>query len=184
LNTRIPEFSATAFVKGDFADVTDHDLLGHWSVVFFYPADFSFVCPTELADLAALYGDFQELGVEIYSVSTDTHFCHKAWHDTSDAISAIKFPMLGDPTGEVSLGFDVLIEDSGLAERGTFVVNPDGIIKSIEISDGAVGRDARDLLRKIKAAQWVAANPSDVCPARWVLGQETLKPSAELVGQI
>jgi peroxiredoxin (alkyl hydroperoxide reductase subunit C) len=184
LNTRIPAFAATAYVDGGFRDITDQHLLGGWSVVFFYPADFSFVCPTELADLASVYDSFQELQTEIYSVSTDTHFAHKAWHDTSDAIGAIRFPMLGDPSGQIARGFGVLIEETGLAERATFLVNPEGVIKAIEVSDGAVGRDARDLLRKVKAAQWVASNPEEVCPARWVLGADTLRPSAELVGQI
>jgi peroxiredoxin (alkyl hydroperoxide reductase subunit C) len=184
LNTRIPEFSVTAYAEGDFREVTDQHLLGGWSVVFFYPADFSFVCPTELADLADRYDDFKELQTEIYSVSTDTHFSHKAWHDTSDAIKTIEFPMLGDPSGQVTRGFDVMIEETGLAERATFLINPEGVIKAIEISDGAVGRDAQDLLRKVRAAQWVAANPADVCPAKWVLGADTLKPSAELVGHI
>jgi peroxiredoxin (alkyl hydroperoxide reductase subunit C) len=184
LNTPIPEFAATAYKDGDFTDLTDKDLLGHWSVVFMYPADFSFVCPTELQDLASVYDQFKDLDTEIYSVSTDTHFSHKAWHDTSEAISGIEFPMLGDPTGAVSRGFDALIEETGLAERATFLINPEGIIKAIEISDGAVGRDAHDLLRKVKAAQWVAANPADVCPAHWVFGDATLTPSAELVGKI
>jgi peroxiredoxin (alkyl hydroperoxide reductase subunit C) len=184
LNTRIPEFSVKAYADGAFRDISDQHLLGGWSVVFFYPADFSFVCPTELADLASLYQDFRALQTEIYSVSTDTHFSHKAWHDSSDAISTIKFPMLGDPSGQITRGFGVMIEEAGLAERATFLINPEGIIKAIEISDGSVGRDARDLLRKVKAAQWVAANPEEVCPARWVLGADTLKPSAELVGQI
>jgi peroxiredoxin (alkyl hydroperoxide reductase subunit C) len=184
LNTRIPEFSVTAYAAGAFRDITDQHLLGGWSVVFFYPADFSFVCPTELADLAEHYGEFKELGTEIYSVSTDTHFSHKAWHDTSDAIKTIQFPMLGDPAGQVTRGFGVMIEETGLAERATFLIDPQGTIKAIEISDGAVGRDARDLLRKVRAAQWVAANPAEVCPATWVLGADTLRPSAELVGHI
>jgi peroxiredoxin (alkyl hydroperoxide reductase subunit C) len=177
-------FNATAYADGGFRDVSDQHLLGGWSVVFFYPADFSFVCPTELADLASLHDEFRAVQTEIYSVSTDTHFSHKAWHDTSDAVSAIQFPMLGDPSGQVTRGFGVMIEETGLAERATFLINPEGVIKAIEISDGSVGRDARDLLRKVKAAQWVAANPGDVCPARWVLGADTLKPSAKLVGQI
>jgi peroxiredoxin (alkyl hydroperoxide reductase subunit C) len=184
LNTRIPEFRVNAYNNGEFSQVTDLDLLGSWSVIVFYPADFSFVCPTELEDLANLYGEFQAVGTQIYSVSTDTHFSHKAWHDTSDAISKIQFPMLGDPARQLTNGFGVLIEDTGLAERATFVVNPDGVIKGIEISDGSVGRDARDTLRKVKAAQWVDANPGEVCPARWVLGAQTLEPSAELVGKI
>ena len=184
LNTRIPEFRATYYQNGEFKDLTDQDLLGHWSVVFFYPADFTFVCPTELSDLADMYPQLKELGVEVYSVSTDTHFSHLAWHESSSSVGSIAFPMVGDPTGQVSRGFGVMIEADGLAERGTFIIDPDGIIKAIEISDGPVGRNAADTLRKVKAAQWVAANPSDACPAKWAFGDEVLKPGADLVGKI
>jgi len=184
LNTRIPEFSATYYQNGDFAEVTDQDLLSHWSVMFFYPADFTFVCPTELSDLADLYPQFKELGVEVYSVSTDTHFSHLAWHESSEAVGKIQFPMVGDPNAKLARGFNVMIEEAGLAERGTFIINPEGMIKAIEISDGAVGRNAADTLRKVKAAQWVAANPADACPAKWAFGDEVLKPGADLVGKI
>ncbi|MCL1897851.1 MAG: alkyl hydroperoxide reductase subunit C [Micrococcales bacterium] len=184
LNQQIPQFEATHYQAGEFKDLTDKDLLGHWSVVFFYPADFTFVCPTELSDLADLYPQFVDLGAEVYSVSTDTHFSHLAWHDSSEAVGKINFPMVGDPTGAISRGFDVFIEDAGLAERGTFIINPEGIIKAVEISDGAVGRNAADTLRKIKALQWVAANPADACPAKWALGDEVLHPGADLVGKI
>jgi len=184
LNTRIPEFAAKYYQNGDFHDMTDKDLLGHWSVVFFYPADFTFVCPTELSDLADLYPKFKEEGVEVYSVSTDTHFSHLAWHESSEAVGKIEFPMVGDPTGQICRGFEVMIEDAGLAERGTFLVDPEGQIKAIEISDGPVGRNAADTLRKVKAAKWVAANPSDACPAKWAFGDSVLKPGADLVGKI
>ena len=184
LNTRIPEFAADFFQKGDFHKMTDQDLLGHWSVVFFYPADFTFVCPTELSDLADLYPQFKELGVEIYSVSTDTHFSHMAWHESSETVGKIDFPMVGDPTGQISKGFGVYIKEDGLAERGTFLINPEGVIKAIEISDGPVGRNAADTLRKVKAAQWVASHPADACPAKWALGDDVLHPGADLVGKI
>jgi peroxiredoxin (alkyl hydroperoxide reductase subunit C) len=184
LNTEVKPFKATAFKQGKFIDVSDADLKGKWSVFFFYPADFTFVCPTELEDLADSYAEFQKLGVEIYAVSTDTHFCHKAWHDTSAAIKKINYTMVGDPTHAISKNFDVLIEEAGLADRGTFVVGPDGKIAIMEVSAGGVGRDAKELLRKIKAVQYVASHPGEVCPAKWQEGAKTLAPSLDLVGKI
>lgn len=184
INTRIKAFSTQAFHNGKFTSVSDADLHGKWSVVFFYPADFTFVCPTELGDLADHYDTFKSLGVEVYAVSTDTHFAHKAWHDSSDTISKIRFPMLGDPTGAITRNFDVMAEETGLALRGTFVINPEGEIKVCEIHDDGIGRDANELLRKVQAAQYVAAHPGQVCPAKWTPGAETLAPSLDLVGKI
>ena len=184
INTTIKPFKAQAFKQGKFIEVTDADLKGKWSVVVFYPADFTFVCPTELEDLADKYEEFKKLGVEIYSVSTDTHFSHKAWHDTSDAIRKVEYTMLADPTGTLTRNFDVMIEEEGLALRGTFVINPEGQIKLCEIHDNGIGRDASELLRKVKAAQYVASHPGEVCPAKWQEGAETLKPSLDLVGKI
>ena len=184
LNSTIQPFKATAYHNGQFVDVTEAQLRGHWSVVFFYPADFTFVCPTELGDLADHYDTFKSLGVEIYGVSTDTHFTHKAWHDTSDTIRKIRYPLLGDPTGRLTRNFGVMIEDAGLAQRGTFVVDPEGRIKLVEINDDGIGRDAKELLRKVQAAQYVAANPGQVCPAKWQQGAKTLTPSLDLVGKI
>ena len=184
INTAIKPFKAQAYHAGKFVEVTDATVKGKWSVFFFYPADFTFVCPTELGDMADLYAQFQKLGVEVYSVSTDTHFTHKAWHDASDTIKKIKYPMIGDPTGTITRNFDVMIEEEGLALRGTFVVNPDGVIKVCEIHDLGIGRDASELLRKVKAAQYVASHPGEVCPAKWTEGAETLKPSLDLVGKI
>ena len=184
VNTTIKPFKTTAYQNGKFVEVSDADLKGKWSVVFFYPADFTFVCPTELGDLADNYDTFKSLGVEIYGVSTDTHFTHKAWHDTSETIGKIKYPMLGDPTGTITRNFDVMIEEEGLALRGTFVINPEGQIKLCEIHDNGIGRDAKELLRKVQAAQYVAANPGQVCPAKWTPGAETLAPSLDLVGKI
>lgn len=184
INTEVKPFAAQAFKSGKFVGVSEADLKGKWSVVFFYPADFTFVCPTELGDLADNYAEFQKLGVEIYSVSTDTHFAHKAWHDTSAAVSKIGYTMVGDPTLAISRNFDVLIEEVGLADRGTFVVDPDGKIQIVEITAGGVGRDALELLRKIKAAQYVRNHPGEVCPAKWHEGEKTLAPSLDLVGKI
>jgi peroxiredoxin len=184
INTEIKPFSATAFHNGSFVDVSDADLKGKWSVVFFYPADFTFVCPTELGDLADNYAAFQELGVEIYSVSTDTHFTHKAWHDTSDTIGKIQYPMIGDPTGTISTNFEVLRDGQGLADRGTFVIDPEGVIQVLEITAEGVGRNAVELLRKVRAAQYVASHPGEVCPAKWEEGDDTLSPSLDLVGKI
>jgi len=184
INTEVKPFTADAFKDGKFITVSDADLKGKWSVVFFYPADFTFVCPTELEDLADNYAEFQNLGVEIYSVSTDTHFAHKAWHDTSEAVGKIKYVMVGDPTGQISRNFDVMIEAAGLADRGTFVIDPDGKIQIVEINAGGIGRDASELLRKVKAAQYVASHPGEVCPAKWEEGEKTLTPSLDLVGKI
>jgi peroxiredoxin (alkyl hydroperoxide reductase subunit C) len=184
INTEILPFSATAFHQGKFVDVTDADLRGRWSVVFFYPADFTFVCPTELGDLADHYAEFQALGVEIFSVSTDTHFVHKAWHDASDTIGKIQYPMIGDPTGTITTNFNVMRAGQGLADRGTFVIDPQGVIQIMEVSCEGVGRNAAELLRKIKAAQYVAAHPGEVCPAKWEEGEKTLAPSLDLVGKI
>ena len=184
INTPIKPFKAQAFKEGKFIEVSDADLKGKWSVVVFYPADFTFVCPTELEDLADNYGEFKKLGVEVYSVSTDTHFSHKAWHDTSDKIGKLKYAFLGDQLHTLSKAFGVLREDSGLADRATFVVDPDGVIQIMEITCEGVGRNANELVRKIRAAQYVRAHPGEVCPAAWEEGGETLAPSLDLVGKI
>jgi peroxiredoxin (alkyl hydroperoxide reductase subunit C) len=184
ISTEVKPFKAQAYHNGKFVPVTEASLKGKWSVVFFYPADFTFVCPTELGDLADNYAEFQKLGVEIYGVSTDTHFTHKAWHDTSDTIRKIQYPLVGDPTLTISRNFEVLIEEDGMAERGTFVIDPEGKIQVIELNAGNIGRDAQELLRKVKAAQYVAAHPGEVCPAKWKEGEATLKPSLDLVGKI
>lgn len=184
INTGILPFKAKAYHAGKFVDITEATLKGRWSVVFFYPADFTFVCPTELGDLADRYDEFRQLGVEIYAVSTDTHFTHKAWHDTSETIRKLTFPMIGDPTGTITRNFGVMIEAEGLAERGTFVIDPEGRIQIIEINAGGIGRDAGELLRKVRAAQYVAAHPGEVCPAKWQEGAQTLAPSLDLVGKI
>ncbi|HUN32960.1 MAG TPA: alkyl hydroperoxide reductase subunit C [Trebonia sp.] len=184
INTEVKPFTATAFHAGEFVEVSRDDLRGKWAIVFFYPADFTFVCPTELGDLADHYQDLQALGVEVYSVSTDTHFVHKAWHEASDTIGKIQYYMIGDPTATISQNFDVLREGQGLADRGTFVIDPDGIIQIVEIHPEGVGRNAAELVRKVKAAQYVRSHPNEVCPAKWEEGEETLVPSLDLVGKI
>lgn len=182
INKEIADFKVQSFVNGKFREVTKADVLGKWAVFFFYPADFTFVCPTELEDLANKYEEFKNIGCEIYSVSCDTHFVHKAWHDASDRIKKIQYMMLADPTGALARDFDVMIEADGMAERGTFVVNPEGKIVAYEVNAGNVGRNADELLRKVQALQFVAAHGDEVCPAKWQPGAETLKPSLDLVG--
>ncbi|MBQ8390626.1 MAG: peroxiredoxin [Oscillibacter sp.] len=184
INKEVSPFSVQAYVNNAFKTVTKEDILGKWSVFFFYPADFTFVCPTELEDLNNIYGKFQSAGCEIYSVSTDTHFVHKAWHDHSERISKIQYPMLADPTHVLCRDFEVLIESDGMAERGSFIVNPQGKIVSYEVSSGNVGRNADELFRKLQACQFVYDHGDEVCPAKWQPGAETLKPSLDLVGQL
>ena len=184
VNTPIKPFSATAYKAGEFVDITEADVKGKWAIFFFYPADFTFVCPTELEDLQDEYANLQSMGVEVFSVSTDTHFSHKAWHDTSPAIGKIQYYMVGDQTGTITTNFDVMREGAGLADRGTFVVDPDGIIQVMETTCEGVGRNAKELVRKVKAAIHVRNNPGQVCPAKWEEGSETLAPSLELVGKI
>lgn len=184
INTQIKPFKATALHNGKFVDVSNESVAGKWSVFVFYPADFTFVCPTELEDLAEQHAEFKKIGAEIYSVSTDTHFSHKAWHDTSEAIGKVTYPMIADPTHLLARNFEVLIEEEGMALRGTFVVNPEGQIKVMEVHDNGIGRVASELLRKVKAAQYIAAHPGEVCPAKWEEGAKTLTPSLDLVGKI
>ena len=184
VNTEIKPFSTTAFHKGAFVDVSDADVRGKWAVFFFYPADFTFVCPTELGDMADHYDELQKLGVEVYSVSTDTHFVHKAWHEASETIGKITYPMLGDANGDITRNFEVMRDGAGLADRGTFLVDPDGVIQFEEVTAEGIGRNAAELLRKIKAAQYVRAHPGEVCPAKWEEGDDTLAPSLDVVGKI
>ena len=184
IGKELQPFSAKAYQQGEFIDVSLDSMKGKWSVVCFYPADFTFVCPTELEDLQNQYATLKQLGVEVYSVSTDTHFTHKAWHDSSPAIGKIEYIMIGDPSHTISNIFDVLDEEAGLAQRGTFIIDPDGVVQAVEINADGIGRDASTIVNKIKAAQYVRNNPGEVCPAKWQEGSETLKPSLDLVGKI
>lgn len=184
INKKVSDFKVQSYQNGEFKEVTSEDLKGHWSVFVFYPADFTFVCPTELGELADNYESFKEIGCEVYSISTDTHFVHKAWADASDTIGKIKYPMLADPTGKLARDFEVMIEEEGLALRGSFVINLEGEIKAYEIHDNGIGRNAEELLRKVQAAQFVAEHGDQVCPAKWKPGEETLAPSLDLIGKL
>lgn len=184
INSKLPDFKLQAYHDNEFKTVTTADFKGQWSVLFFYPADFTFVCPTELEDMADNYGQFKELGTEVYSVSTDTHFTHKAWHDTSPAVGKIKYPMLADPTAYLTKWFGIYIPEEGLAYRGTYVINPDGEIKIAEVHDNGIGRNSEELLRKLKAAQFVREHAGEVCPAKWTPGANTLTPNLDLVGKL
>ena len=184
INTKVPEFKLQAYHNDTFKTVTSNDLNGKWSVFFFYPADFTFVCPTELGDLADQYEELKAMGVEVFSVSKDTHYTHKAWADATETIGKIRFPMIGDPTGQITRNFGVMIEEEGLALRGTFVLDPQGVIKVMEVHDLGIGRDASELKRKIQAAQYIAKNPGQACPAKWKEGDAALTPSLDLVGKI
>tara|TARA_X000000950_G_scaffold194959_1_gene234904 strand:- start:591 stop:1166 length:576 start_codon:yes stop_codon:yes gene_type:complete len=187
INTKFADFNLKAYHNDEFIDIEAKDILGKWAIFFFYPADFTFICPTELGDMADKYEEFTKMGVEIYSVSSDTHFTHKAWHEASETVKKIKYPMIADPTGMLAKAFGVYIndgEDKGLAYRGTFLVNPEGEIKLAEMHDNGIGRNAEELLRKTKAAQYIRENPDEVCPAKWEPGSDTLKPGLDLVGKI
>ena len=184
INTQVQPFKVQAFKNGKFVEVTEQDLKGKWSVLIFMPAAFTFNCPTEVEDAADNYAEFQKLGTEVYIVTTDSHFAHKVWHETSPAVGKAKFPLLGDPTHVLAKMFDVLIPEDGMARRGTFVVNPDGVVKTAEVHSNEIARDVKETLRKLKAAQYTAAHPGEVCPAKWNDGAKTIAPSFDLVGKI
>ena len=184
INQSIPPFGATAYHQNKFEEISDETIKGSWAIFLFYPRDFTFICPTELQDMSKYYDEFKQLGVEIYAVSTDSHHVHKAWHDNSEAVGKTKFPMIGDPTGAITRGFQVMIEESGEAHRATFLIDPEGLIKVVEIHADNIGRSAKDFLRKVKAAQYVANSDGEVCPAAWEPGDKTLKPGIDLVGKI
>lgn len=183
IGKKVSEFKTMAYHMGDFKEITNESMRGKWAAVVFYPADFTFVCPTELEDLAEHYEQFKAEGCEVYSVSTDTHFVHKAWHDTSDRIKKVQYPMLADPTGKLARDFEVMIEEEGLALRGSFIINPEGVIVAYEVHDNGIGREAGELLRKLQAAKFVAEH-GEVCPAKWKPGSDTIKPTIDLVGKL
>ena len=184
INTQVQPFKANAFHNGKFIEVTEQSLKDQWSVLIFMPAAFTFNCPTEIEDAANNYAEFQKAGTEVYIVTTDTHFSHKVWHDTSPAVGKAKFPLIGDPTHTLTNAFGVHIQEEGLALRGTFLINPQGVIKTVEIHSNEIARDVSETLRKLKAAQYTAAHPGEVCQAKWKEGEATLAPSLDLVGKI
>jgi len=184
INTNVPDFEVEAYQNNDIKKIKLSDYKGKWVILIFYPADFTFVCPTELEDAEKYYDKVKELGGEIMSISTDTAFVHKAWHDNSEAIGKIKYPMLADPTGNVSKMFGTYIEDEGLSLRGTFIIDPDGVLKTIEIHDNDIGRSAKEMYRKLEAAKFIREHEGTVCPASWEPGEDTLKPGVDLIGKI
>ena len=184
INTTVQPFKTTAYHNGKFVEVSDATLKGKWSVLIFMPAAFTFNCPTEIEDAAEHYAEFEKAGAQVFIVTTDTHFSHKVWHETSPAVGKARFALIGDPTHALSKAFDVLIPEEGLALRGTFVINPDGVIKTMEVHDNAIARDVTETVRKLKAAQYVANHDGEVCPAKWKEGQKTITPSLDLVGKI
>jgi peroxiredoxin (alkyl hydroperoxide reductase subunit C) len=184
IGEKIPDLELDAFHDGKTVKVKLSEHRGKWLVLAFYPADFTFVCPTELEELADNYEEFKKQGAEVMSVSTDTYFVHKAWHDVSPAIKKIKYPMLADPTGNMCKLFGTYIESEGLSLRGTFVIDPDGVLKHMEIHDNSIGRNAKEILRRVKAAKFVREHPGQVCPASWEPGKDILKPSLDLVGKL
>ena len=183
IGKKVESFKAKAFHNGQFIDITDENMRGKWSAVVFYPADFTFVCPTELEDLANLYEDFKKENCEIYSVSTDTEYVHKAWHDSSERVKKVQYPMIADPTGKLSRMFEVMIEEEGLALRGSFIIDPEGVIQAYEVHSNGIGREASELLRKLQAAKFVREN-GEVCPAKWKPDKESLKPTIDLIGKL
>lgn len=184
IGEKVEDFELEAFHENDSKKIKLSDYKGKWVVLLFYPADFTFVCPTELSEAAENYEEFKKLGAEVLSISTDTAFVHKAWHDISDAIKKIKYPMLADPTGKVCRQFGTYIEDEGLSWRGTFIIDPDGILKSMHIHDNSIGRSTKEILRMLEAAKFVSEHKGQVCPASWKPGAKTLTPGLDLVGKI
>lgn len=184
VGSKLPEFELEAFQNDKQKKMKLSSLKGKWAVLLFYPADFTFICPTELEAAAEAYDAFKKEGAEILSVSTDTVFVHKAWHDNSPSIKKIKFPMLADPTGKFCRAMGTYIEDEGLSLRATFIVDPDGVIKSAEVHDNSIGRSIDEILRKLQAAKFVRENKTEVCPVNWRPGGKTLKPGMGLVGKI
>lgn len=184
INDKVPDLEAEAYQDDRIKKIKFSDYRGKWMVLVFYPGDFTFVCPTELQELGELYDAFKKEGAEVFSVSKDTVFVHKAWHDNSPAISKIKYSMVADPSGKLCREFGTLMEDEGLSLRGSFIIDPDGALKVLEIQDTSIGRSGRELLRKLQAAKFVRDHKGQVCPASWEPGEETLKPGLDMVGKI
>jgi peroxiredoxin len=173
-----------AYHRDKIVQVKVSDHRGKWFILFFYPGDFTFVCPTELGELAELYPQFQKAGAEVWGVSTDSVYVHKAWHDASPTIKAVPYPLVADPTGTLSREFGAYVETAGVALRGSFILDPDGVLRAYELHDLPIGRSAHELLRKLQAAIQVREGQGEVCPASWKPGQKTLKPGLELVGKL
>lgn len=190
IGDKIPELTLDAYFEKKFQKISLADYKGKWMVLLFYPADYTFVCPTEIEEAAINYESFKKEDAEIFTISTDTHFVHKAWHDASEAIGKVTFPMLADPTGKMCKAFDTYIdedghEDEGLSLRGTYIINPDQKVVSMDVHDNSIGRNIHEILRKLQASKFVYDNNGAVvCPASWKPGDKTLKPGIDLVGKI
>lgn len=188
IGAAVPDFEMETYdpALGDFSkfSLAANRAAGKWTVLVFYPADFTFVCPTELADLAEQHAALTKLGATVVAVSTDTKFAHMAWRNSEGLLKDVKYPMAADPTGSVSKLFGVYDSATGLALRGTFIINPEGKLVSSEINFYNVGRNAEELLRKMEANVHLMTNPAEACPARWKPGARTLRPSKELVGNV
>jgi len=184
IGDKVPEFETDAYHNGELKKVNLSDFRGEWLIMMFYPADFTFVCPTELQEMAENYDKVKEIGGEVLSISTDTMYVHLAWHDSSPAVGKVKFPMLADPSGKISKAFDTYNESNGLSWRATFIIDPEGILKHMEIHDNSIGRSATEIIRRLQAAKFVSENPGLVCPASWKPGEDTMKPGPDLVGKI
>ena len=184
IGSQIADFELSSYHQNKLGRIKLSEFRGQWLILFFYPADFTFVCPTELQEMAGHYDEFKKINTEVISVSTDTAFVHKAWHDASPAIKTINFPMAADPTGDLCKELGVYIDSEGLALRGTFIFNPEGKLVSMEVNDNSIGRNADELMRKLQAAQHVYSHPGEVCPASWKPGAKTLTPNEDLIGKI
>lgn len=184
IGSKLPDMELPVFYQGKILSIRLSDYLGKWLVLFFYPADFTFVCPTELQELAGLYEEFQKIDTEIISISTDTAFSHKTWHEMTPAIRTVTFPMAADTAGTLSKYLGIYIGSEGLSLRGTFILNPDGEIKSMEVNDNSIGRNSKELLRKLQAAQYVATHKDEVCPASWQPGTQAIITNKNLAEQI
>ena len=184
INQKVQDFELDAYHQDEVKKIKFVDYRGKWMVLIFYPADFTFICPTELEDAAKNYDEIKKLGAEIFAVSTDTVYTHKAWHDVSPSIKKVQYPMIADPTGKLCRAFGTYIEEAGLSYRGTFIIDPDGVLKSLEIHDNSIGRSAKEIVRKLQAAKFVREHKGEVCPASWEPGKPTLKPGLDLVGKI
>ena len=180
----IPDGTYQAYHDESIRSVALNDCRGQWLILMFYPGDFTFVCPTELAEMAKLSPEFKKLGAQVYGVSTDSAYVHKAWHDSSPMIRTVGFPLIADTTGSLSRAFGVYLEDEGVALRGTFLIDPDGVLRACEIHDNSIGRHAGETLRKLQAAIRVREGEGEVCPASWQPGQATLTPGLDLVGKL
>jgi len=184
INQKAPEFNVQAFHENDIKKINLNGYRGKWVILVFYPADFTFVCPTELGDFADRYEGLKVLNTEVLSVSTDTFWVHKAWHDDSETVRKVKYPMIADPSGKMCRDYGTYIEDEGVSVRATFIIDPDGVVKAIDTHDNSIGRNADEIIRKLRAAQHVRENGEQACPANWMPGKATLKPGLDLVGKI